>query len=162
MDIILQPRRLFLRHRRGCIIDVYHQGNVSMRKIFGGNKIFEHAKITFGVVDPGCCNDVDERGNLINKTCIELIAQIDRAGQGQGNITDSEAYAKDSRVMEGHLVKPSKMPAELKPGVIGTIEFEDGEINNCKLLPVSQISWKIINCDRIKLEVGTGSIVRLT
>lgn len=133
-----------------------------MKKIFAASKVYEHAKITFGIVDSTCCDDVDERGNFKQKSCIELTAQIDRAGQGQGNTTDSEAYAKDSRVMEGHLVKPSKMPAELKPGVIGTIEFEDGERNNCKLLPVSQISWKIINCDRIKLEVGTGSIVRLT
>lgn len=133
-----------------------------MKKIFAASKVYEHAKITFGVVDSTYCDNVDERGNFKSKSCIELTAQIDRAGQGQGNTTDSEAYAKDSRVMEGHLVKPSKMPAELKPGVIGTIEFEDREINNCKLLPVSQISWKIINCDRIKLEVGTGSIVRLT
>ncbi|MBW4596947.1 MAG: hypothetical protein KME46_29650 [Brasilonema angustatum HA4187-MV1] len=132
-----------------------------MRKILGSRKVFEHATITFGIIEPTC--DLDERGNFAQKkTTITLVAQIDRSGTSTGKQGDTEAYATSERLMSGHLVQPTKMPSGLVPGIIGRIEFPDGEINNCRLLPSSQISWKIIKCDRINLSVGAGAIARQT
>lgn len=132
-----------------------------MKKIFASKKVYKQAFVTFGILQPTC--EVDSRGNTAhNKKVIDLTIQIDKAGTGQGNKADTEAYATDERMMEGHLVKPARIPSDLQPGVIGTITFEDGSTSSCRLMPVSQISWRVIGCDRIRLAVGAGSIVRLT
>jgi hypothetical protein len=131
-----------------------------MQKIFQSRN-FSKAKITFGLSIPEC--NIDDRGNPISeKTVITLYAQVDRFGSGSGVKGDTEAIATDERIVEGHLVDPARLPKILPSGVIGRIEYEDGEINTCRLLPVSQLSWRVVKCDRLKLAVGAGSIVRLT
>ena len=133
-----------------------------MRRLLKSKRNFRHAVVTFGILQPTC--QIDERGNHEQrKSIVRLEIQIDRSSStGQGNTSSTEANTITTRQMFGHLVKPLRMPENLEPGVIGRIEFEDGESDSCRLLPTSQISLKLVTFDRIALEVGTGSIVRMT
>lgn len=131
-----------------------------MKRLFGASAVFNHATVRFGALEPTC--EVDEYGNTkTEKKVIELTIQIDRIGTAQGNLAENEAQSMDNRVMEGHLIRPDKMPESIQPGLIGEIFFKDGTKDACQVMPVTQISWSIVNVRRIKLKVGTGTLVRL-
>lgn len=126
-----------------------------MRRVFE-TRIFKPATVEITSLDATC--DVDKYGNAVsNKRITTLKVQLDREGNSQQS-EDNEAQARDRRVMAGHVIEGD--PRLLTRGLIGRIEFEDGSIDSCKVLAVSQSSLRVVKSYRIRLLVGAGAIER--